>query len=48
MESDPGFQAALHEAKKGAAEGGVPIGAALVAAIRDHGKKVGLARMTKH
>ncbi|KAF2764169.1 cytidine deaminase-like protein [Teratosphaeria nubilosa] len=28
--SDPGFQAALAEAKKGAAEGGVPIGACLV------------------
>ncbi|PTU23344.1 hypothetical protein P175DRAFT_0499882 [Aspergillus ochraceoroseus IBT 24754] len=31
MESDPGFIAALEEAKKGYAEGGVPIGAALVA-----------------
>ena len=30
MESDPGFQAALEEAKKGAEEGGIPIGAALV------------------
>lgn len=28
--SDPGFQAALEEAKKGAQEGGVPIGACLV------------------
>lgn len=28
--SDPGFQAALAEAKKGASEGGVPIGACLV------------------
>ena len=30
METDPWFQAALHEAKKGANEGGIPIGAALV------------------
>ncbi|KAI5210708.1 cytosine deaminase [Aureobasidium subglaciale] len=30
MESDIGFQAALEEARKGAAEGGVPIGACLV------------------
>jgi hypothetical protein len=30
MEQDPGFIAAVEEAKKGAAEGGVPIGAALV------------------
>ncbi|MCJ1350399.1 MAG: cytosine deaminase [Icmadophila ericetorum] len=30
MEQDPGFQAAVEEAKKGAAEGGVPIGACLV------------------
>jgi cytosine/creatinine deaminase len=30
-ETDPGFLAALSEAKKGAAEGGVPIGACLVA-----------------
>lgn len=29
-EQDPGFIAALEEAKKGAAEGGVPIGACLV------------------
>lgn len=29
-ETDPGFLAALEEAKKGAAEGGVPIGACLV------------------
>lgn len=29
-ESDPGFQAAIDEAKKGAAEGGIPIGACLV------------------
>ena len=29
-QSDSGFQAALSEAKKGAAEGGVPIGACLV------------------
>jgi tRNA(Arg) A34 adenosine deaminase TadA len=32
METDPGFIAALEEARAGAAEGGVPIGAALVAA----------------
>ena len=32
MEEDVGFEAALAEAKKGAAEGGVPIGACLVAA----------------
>jgi len=30
MEHDPGFVAALEEAKTGAAEGGVPIGACLV------------------
>jgi len=30
MEDDPGFAAALEEAKLGAAEGGVPIGACLV------------------
>ena len=29
---DPGFQAALAQARQGAAEGGVPIGACLVAA----------------
>ena len=28
--SDPGFLAAVHEAKNGFAEGGVPIGACLV------------------
>ncbi|KAG9527800.1 hypothetical protein KCU79_g23327, partial [Aureobasidium melanogenum] len=32
MESDIGFQAALEEARKGASEGGVPIGACLVSA----------------
>ncbi|GAM82639.1 hypothetical protein ANO11243_006210 [Dothideomycetidae sp. 11243] len=32
MESDEGFKAAVDEAKKGAAEGGIPIGACLVAA----------------
>lgn len=32
MESDVGFQAALEEARQGAAEGGVPIGACLVSA----------------
>jgi tRNA(Arg) A34 adenosine deaminase TadA len=31
MESDPGFQAALEEARQGFEEGGVPIGACLVA-----------------
>lgn len=30
MDQEPGFIAAVEEAKKGAAEGGVPIGAALV------------------
>ena len=30
MESDHGFQTALQEARKGAGEGGIPIGAALV------------------
>jgi cytosine deaminase len=30
MDTDPGFQAALSEARKGSKEGGVPIGAALV------------------
>jgi len=32
MESDTGFQRALQEAKQGAAEGGIPIGACLVSA----------------
>lgn len=32
MESDVGFKAALAEAQKGAQQGGVPIGAALVSA----------------
>ncbi|KAF4555764.1 Cytosine deaminase-like protein 1 [Elsinoe fawcettii] len=32
MESDQGFKIAVEEAKKGAAEGGIPIGACLVAA----------------
>ncbi|KAF7845826.1 hypothetical protein BT93_L0431 [Corymbia citriodora subsp. variegata] len=32
MENDAGFQSALEEARKGAAEGGVPIGACLVSA----------------
>jgi cytosine/creatinine deaminase len=31
-EQDPGFIAAVEEARKGAEEGGVPIGACLVAA----------------
>lgn len=34
MESDIGFQAALEEARKGASEGGVPIGACLVSVRR--------------
>jgi len=32
MESDAGFQTALKEAKQGASEGGIPIGACLVSA----------------
>jgi tRNA(Arg) A34 adenosine deaminase TadA len=32
MESDPGFQVALSEARNGLADGGIPIGACLVAA----------------
>jgi creatinine deaminase len=32
MDTDPGFQAALLEAKEGLAQGGIPIGACLVAA----------------
>lgn len=32
MEQDAGFQAALEEAKQGASQGGVPIGACLVSA----------------
>lgn len=32
MDSDIGFKTAVEEAKKGAAEGGVPIGACLVSA----------------
>jgi tRNA(Arg) A34 adenosine deaminase TadA len=31
MDADPGFRAAVEEARQGAAEGGVPIGACLVA-----------------
>jgi hypothetical protein len=31
MDADPGFRAAIEEARQGAAEGGVPIGACLVA-----------------
>ena len=38
MESDPGFLAALTEAKAGHQEGGVPIGACLV---DRHGKILG-------
>lgn len=41
MESDPGFQTALSEARKGASEGGVPIGAALVSR---EGKVMGQGR----
>jgi len=45
MESDPGFQAALEEAKKSAEEGGIPIGAALVSSTgeilgRGHNQRV--------
>ena len=32
MESDIGFQVALEEARKGASEGGIPVGAALCSA----------------
>jgi tRNA(Arg) A34 adenosine deaminase TadA len=32
MESDPGFQVALSEARAGLAEGGIPIGGCLVGA----------------
>lgn len=32
MDTDSGFQLALEEARRGAAEGGVPIGACLVSA----------------
>jgi tRNA(Arg) A34 adenosine deaminase TadA len=45
MESDIGFQAALEEARKGASEGGVPIGACLVSVrqIRSYNLRVILA-----
>jgi len=44
-ESDIGFQAALEEARKGASEGGVPIGACLVSvrSIKDTTSRVILA-----
>ncbi|KAF2459770.1 cytidine deaminase-like protein [Lineolata rhizophorae] len=53
MESDPGFQAALEEARAGAAEGGIPIGAALVAADgrilgRGHNMRVQKSSATLH
>lgn len=41
MESDIGFQKALDEARSGAAEGGIPIGACLVSA---DGKVLGSGR----
>jgi cytosine/creatinine deaminase len=41
MASEPGFQIAVAEAKAGLAEGGIPIGAALIAA---DGKVLGRGR----
>ncbi|PIA92831.1 Cytosine deaminase [Cercospora beticola] len=51
--NDPGFIAALEEAKKGFAEGGVPIGACLVAADgrilgRGHNMRVQKSSATLH
>lgn len=53
MESDIGFQAALEEAKQGAAEGGVPIGACLVSADgeilgRGHNMRIQKGSATLH
>lgn len=53
MENDVGFQAALEEAKKGASEGGVPIGACLVSADgkilgRGHNMRVQKSSATIH
>lgn len=45
MESDPGFIAALEEARQGAAEGGVPIGACLVS---KDGKILGRGHNMRH
>ncbi|KAL1971808.1 hypothetical protein VTN31DRAFT_1896 [Thermomyces dupontii] len=45
MESDPGFIAALEEARKGAAEGGMPIGACLVS---KDGKILGRGHNMRH
>jgi len=52
-EQDPGFVAALEEARKGAEEGGVPIGACLVAADgrilgRGHNMRVQKGSATLH
>ena len=53
MESDVGFQAALEEARMGASEGGVPVGAALVSADgkilgRGHNMRVQKGSATLH
>ncbi|GAB7341462.1 hypothetical protein MBLNU457_7700t1 [Dothideomycetes sp. NU457] len=53
MEKDIGFQAALEEAKNGASEGGVPIGACLVSADgkilgRGHNMRVQKSSPTIH
>lgn len=53
MERDPGFIAAVEEAKIGAAEGGVPIGAALVSKDgrilgQGHNMRVQKGRPTLH
>lgn len=52
-EQDPGFIAALEEARKGAEEGGVPIGACLVSADgkvlgRGHNMRVQKGSATLH
>lgn len=53
MENDAGFKAAFEEAKKGAAEGGVPIGACLVSADgkilgRGHNMRIQKSSATIH
>ena len=53
MSSDPGFLAAIEEAKQGASEGGVPIGACLVSADgkiigRGHNMRVQKGSATLH
>lgn len=53
MENDIGFKAAVEEAKKGASEGGVPIGACLVSADgsimgRGHNMRVQKSSATIH